>query len=168
MENEIQRYLTRARVEEFIFAEAALLDDWALDAWLTLFSADCSYEVAPTGVSGGFELSPASSFFYIVDDHQRLAQRVARLQKPSAHVEYPHSRTRHLYGNVRVTGDDRETLTAMVNFVTYRTKNRQTVVYPGSSRYRLQREGANLKIRSKRIVLDLDGLIPQGKLSIIL
>lgn len=159
---------TQWQVQAFVFAEAALLDAWDLNAWFQLFAKDGRYEVAPTGVNDGFNLPADNAFFYVVDDHQRLEQRVLRLQKPNAHVEYPHSRTRHLYSNIRVIADDGATVEAMVNFATYRTKHSETHVYPGSIHYRLRRQGESYQIAYKRIVLDLDALIPQGKLSIIL
>jgi p-cumate 2,3-dioxygenase beta subunit len=158
---------TQRVVEAFVFEEAALLDDWKLNEWLALFAPTCSYEIAPTGLNDGFDRSPEKNFFYVSDNHERLEQRVLRLQKPSAHVEYPHSRTRHLYSNVRIV-EDHDRLTVMINFATYRTKHRQTAVYPGSSRYRLARSTDGFLIEAKRVVLDLDALIPQGKLSILL
>ena len=60
-------------------------------------------------------------------------------------------------------------VTATCNFVVYRSKNGVNDIYPGHSIYRLvaQMEGS-FKIRSKRAVLDVDTLRPQGKVSIIL
>jgi 3-phenylpropionate/cinnamic acid dioxygenase small subunit len=69
---------------------------------------------------------------------------------------------------VRVSDQVGDTVTAMLHFATFRTKNRDTQIYPGSARYRLRRVGDGLRISEKRVVLDLDALIPQGKLSIIL
>lgn len=160
-------YSIRAAVEDFIYHEAMLLDDWQLNEWLELFVEDCLYEIGPTGLPDAFFLSPVESFFYVSDNRERLEQRVLRLQKPSAHVEYPHSRTRHLYSNVRITDNDGRVIIVMANFATYRTKNRQTSVYPGSIRYVLSSSNQELKIISKRVVFDLDALIPQGKVSII-
>ena len=40
--------LTRDEVEEFIFAEAEMLDDWELDDWLGLFTEDAVYNVPST------------------------------------------------------------------------------------------------------------------------
>ena len=37
--------VTRADVEDLLFHEAALLDDWRLDDWLGLLTADARYEV---------------------------------------------------------------------------------------------------------------------------
>lgn len=40
--------LTRSEVEDFLYHEAALLDDWQLDDWLALYTADARYEVPAT------------------------------------------------------------------------------------------------------------------------
>jgi len=93
---------------------------------------------------------------------------VVRLLKKSAHSEYPRSRTRHLVSNVRLGPLDGEQLQASAAFVTYRTKNGHTDAYIGSLRYRLERRDGRLRIREKRCVLDLDGLRPHGRISIIL
>jgi len=39
--------LTRAEVEDFLFREAALLDEWKLEEWLTLLTPDATYYVPP-------------------------------------------------------------------------------------------------------------------------
>jgi len=159
---------TRWRIQDFVFAEAALLDAWALDDWLALFTDDCVYEVAPTGVDDGHNLSTKKVLFLIGDNRERLEQRVIRMKKTTAHVEYPYSKTRHLYGNIQLLAADGDALRVGANFATYRTKHQVTTVYPGSMRYELVRDGASFKIRSKRVVLDLDALVPQGKVSIFL
>lgn len=159
---------TRLAVEEFLYEEAAYLDAWDLDGWLTLFTMDCRYEVTPTGIDNPFGIETRSTLFLIGDNRERLEQRVIRLNKTSAHVEFPKSKTRHLYTNVRVLSDSADEVLAMANFCTFRTKNRITTHYPGSMRYVLARDGDRFMIKSKRVVLDLEALIPQGKVSIIL
>ncbi len=159
---------TRLAVEEFVYNEAAYLDAWDLDGWLTLFTEDCRYEVTPTGADDPFLIESRSTMFLIGDNRERLEQRVIRLNKPSAHVEFPKSKTRHLYTNVRVLGEKDDEVIAMANCCTFRTKNRITTHYPGSIRYILRRDGDSFQIKAKRIVLDLEALIPQGKVSIIL
>jgi len=162
------RTLTRLAVEEFVYDEAALLDAWDLDGWLALFTQDCRYEVTPTGIANPFEIETRTTLFLIGDNRERLEQRVIRLKKPTAHVEFPKSKTRHLYANVRLISDDGEEVVAMANFCTFRSKNRITTHYPGSIRYILRRDGDSFLIHAKRVVLDLEALIPQGKVSIIL
>lgn len=156
------------RIEQFLYGEAALLDDWKLDEWLALFAPDCRYEVTPLGEDEPATLSPATTYFLIADDRERLEARVTRMKSPAAHVESPRSRTRHLYTNVRVTEDDGRSLTAWLNFHTFRNRNRQTFGYMGAIRCVLARTGDGFSIQAKRVMLDMDALIPQGKVSIFL
>jgi len=164
----IQRVMTRLAVEDFLHAEAALLDAWDIDGWLTLFLPNSQYEVLPTTVEPNPDLSSASTLFLIGDDYERLTQRVIRMNKKSAHVEYPRSKTRHIYSNIRVLREDAETVIATANFITFRTKNKVTTHYPGSFEVILERTESGFMIRRKRISLDLEALIPQGKVSIFL
>src|SRR6266404_3659387 len=154
--------LLRLAVEDFLYREAALLDDWKLKEWLTLFSPNARYEVAPTGDP------EAGTLFLVADDRERLEQRVIRLQKPQAHAEYPHSRVRHIYSNVRIIGDTGAQIEVNSNFVTFRSKRGITATYMGWHRYLLSRHSNSFLIDLKRTVLDLDGLVPQGKVSLLL
>lgn len=155
------------RIEQFLFREAALLDAWDLDAWLTLFTTDCRYEVTPPGEDDPECLSPDVVFFLIADDRERLEQRVIRIKSPSAHVENPRSRVRHLYSNIRINDEDGQ-LVVHLNFVTYRNRDRITIEYMGFIRFDLVSDGDDYLIRKKRVMLDMDALIPQGKVSIFL
>jgi p-cumate 2,3-dioxygenase beta subunit len=159
---------TRLVVEGFLYEEAAYLDAWDLDGWLTLFAQDCRYEVTPTGIDNPWTIDWKTTMFLIGDNRERLEQRIIRLKKSSAHVEFPKSKTRHLYTNVRVIDDTEDEVVAMANCCTFRSKNRVTTHYPGSMRYIFQRRGDSFLIKSKRVALDLEALIPQGKVSIIL
>lgn len=158
--------LTRDEAEEFVFAEAELLDDWQLDEWLELFTEDAAYHVPATDLDKTAEAR--TSLFYIADDRRRLEERVTRLKKKTAHSEYPRSKTRHLVSNVRVKDIDGDSATVTTAFATFRSKDGVTDTYIGSARYRLVRSGGQLKIAEKRCHLDLDGLRPQGRISILL
>lgn len=160
--------LLRLNVEDFLYREAALLDAWALKEWLTLYAGDARYEVAPTGDPDAGTLSSADSLFLVADDRERLEQRVIRLMKPQAHAEYPHSRVRHLYSNVRITHCSGPTVEAESNFVTFRNKRGITATYMGWHKWVLIRSGESFLIQLKRTILDLDGLVPQGKVSLLL
>lgn len=162
--------ITRAEAEDLLFEEADLLDQWQLEKWLALYTDDATYLVPSTDLPPGAD--PAKALFYISDDRTRLNERVVRLLKKTAHSEWPRSRTRHLVSNVRVgsgaaegSGDDTPVSAA---FVTFRTKNAITDTYMGRLSYRLARIDGALRIREKRCELDLDGLRPHGRVSIIL
>lgn len=160
--------LTRLEVEDLLYREAALLDAWRLDDWLTLYTDDCVYEVTPPGIEDPENASRASVYFLIGDDRKRLEHRVKRLKRPNAHVEAPRSKVRHLYTNVMVeAGEADGSLVAYANFVTFRTK-RGTFQYIGRIRYHLISRDGGYVIAAKRVMLDLDNLVPQGRVSIIL
>lgn len=157
---------TRAEVEDLLFKEAELLDEWQLDQWLALYTDDAAYYVPSTDLPR--DASADRSLFYIADDRRRMQERVIRLMKKTAHSEQPRSRTRHLVSNVRIRAAEGDDVTASAAFVTYRTKDGHTDTYIGSALFHLRRVDGELRIREKRCQLDLDGLRPHGRISIIL
>lgn len=158
--------ITRDEVEEFIFAEAELLDDWELDDWLQLFTEDAVYNVPSTDLDKSAKAT--NNLFYIADDRTRLQERVTRLKKKTAHAEYPRSKTRHLVSNVRIRETDGDSVIVTTAFATFRSKDGVTDTYIGSTRYKLVRPNGALRIAEKWCFLDMDGLRPQGRISILL
>lgn len=158
--------VTREQVEDFMFLEAEMLDEWRLKDWLKLFTEDGCYNVPTTDAAPN--ASPDNSLFYVADDRFRLEQRVERLLKRTAHAEYPRSKTRHLVSNVRIRARKDDELDVGAAVLTYRTKMGLTETYIGSYRYRIAVTGEGLRIREKRCILDMDGLKPNGRISIIL
>ncbi len=158
--------ITRAQAEDLLFEEADLLDQWRLQEWLALFTDDARYLVPSTDLAPGAD--PARSLFYIADDRARMHERVVRLMKKSAHAEFPRSRTRHLVSNVRVGAAQGDETPVSAAFVTFRTAQGVTDTYMGRSLYRLKQVAGAWRIGEKRCELDLDGLRPHGRISIIL
>ncbi|MGY6026997.1 aromatic-ring-hydroxylating dioxygenase subunit beta [Streptomyces spinosirectus] len=86
-------------VSQFLFDEAALLDEWRLDEWLGLFHPDAVYLIpTPEDLSD----DPATTLHLVHDSMNTLAGRVDRLKSKHAHAESPRSRTRRHITNVRV------------------------------------------------------------------
>ena len=158
--------VSRSDVEDFLFAEADLLDQWRLPEWLTLFTDDAKYEVPCTDLPP--DASPDISLFYIADDRIRLGERVKRLMKRTAHAEFPHSKTSRMVGNVRIRSRTNDEIEVSCVFQTMRTKDGATDLYFGTSNYRLATDGDQLKIREKRCLLGSEGLRPAGRISIVL
>ena len=160
--------LSRVQVEDFLFHEAELLDDWKLQEWAALYRDDAIYEVtSPTAVDPATS-NPATSLFLVADRIDRIRGRATRLLKKTAHAEYPHSKTRHMVSNVRPQAGDSGETNVRANFVVYRTKEDTTTHYMGEYRYRLAPESDGIRIVQKRIILDLNSLYAQGRLTIIL
>ncbi|MBF6569052.1 MAG: aromatic-ring-hydroxylating dioxygenase subunit beta [Candidatus Binataceae bacterium] len=157
--------LTRAEAEDFLYHEAALLDEWRLQEWLALLTEDAQYWVPATDRPQG---NPENTLFLIADDMVRLRARIARLESPHAHAESPRSRTRRLISNVRVLKDDGSEMLLWSNFAVYRFRGEISDYYVGHYEHTLRRDGSGLKISLRKAILDLEALRPTGKVSIIL
>lgn len=156
---------TREAFEDFLYAEAALLDDWRLDDWFALFAEGATYHVPSTG--GRMDDDSATQLFYIADDYIRLRERIERLKNKGAHAEFPRSILMHTISNVRILDNAGDDFTVECNFVTYRAKNRVVDTYFGRSRYVFDCSSKSIKIKSKRSLLAMDLLYP-GKITILL
>jgi p-cumate 2,3-dioxygenase subunit beta len=157
----------RDEVEEFLYEEAALLDEWNLRKWQALFTPEGEYLIVTPNIENPETASPTKSLFLVADNQERLTQRVERLLDKTAHVEFPHSKTRHCLSNIRMDGEG-AAIRVRANFVTYRTKNDETTYFPGHVIYELERDGRSFRIQRKRCIIDTDSLAMQGKVSIIL
>lgn len=159
------KVVTRAEIEDFLYREAALLDDWDLDGWLELYEPDAKYEVP---CNDKLDADPECDLLLIDDDHRRMQARVERLNNRRAHREYPHSRTNHQVFNVRFDpGDDGE-ISVLASFTVWRCRAGRTSTYVGRYRYRLRLAGESFRIAYKRVELDLTDLRNVGDVAIIL
>ena len=154
----------RELVEDFLFQEAAMLDEWRLDDWIKLFTEDARYVVPTTDLPEG---DPKRDLVFINDDITRLRARVARLTSRHAHREYPWSRTRRFVSNVRVEESNDAELSVTANVLVYRFRSGEGAPYVGSIDYVLRRDGGDLRIAYRRAVLDLEALSWHGAVSII-
>ena len=158
--------VTRVEVEDLLYREAALLDEWRLEEWLTLLTDDAGYYVPPNDHPEG---DHRSTLFILADDIVRIRERVKRLMSPECHAEYPHSRTRRVIGNVRIVSDDGDLITVAANFVCHRYRRHERIrEYTGGYRYILKRVGSELRIQERRVVIDAHELGSLGSLSFIL
>jgi p-cumate 2,3-dioxygenase subunit beta len=159
--------VTRAEVEDFLYREAALLDEWKLDEWLALLTEDAVYRVPSNDAPP--DADPASTLFLIADDIQRIRGRVGRLKDPQAHAEFPHSRTRRLITNVRIVKTAPEAIWVEANFAVHRFRRNERVgAFVGRYVYRLRVVGGELKIAYREAILDSEELGSLGAVSFIL
>jgi p-cumate 2,3-dioxygenase beta subunit len=158
--------VTRAEVEDFLYAEAALLDDWRLDEWLALLTDDATYHVPSNDRP---ESDPRGALFTIADDMARIRARVKRLKDVNAHAESPRSRTRRMIHNVRILDAADGKVHAAANFIVYRFRRGSPLrEYVGHYRYTLVPTANGLRIASRRAVLDSTELGTLGAVSFIL
>ena len=151
-------------LQQFLFAEAELLDGWELAEWLELFTVNCRYVVPSTDEPSG---DPAERLGLIDDDHTRLTARVDRLLSRRAAREFPLSRTRRLITNVRIDAQDEESVVVRSSFAIFRFHRLESHQFVGRYRHQLRLESGVWKIEERRAELDHEVLDPQGTVSII-
>jgi p-cumate 2,3-dioxygenase subunit beta len=158
--------VTRQQVEDFLYAEAALLDAWKLDEWLTLLTDDAVYRVPSNDRPAS---NPKDTLFTIADDIHRIRARVTRLKSTSAHAEFPPSRTRRLISNVRIVEQDGLTVKVEANFIVHRFRRNESVYqFVGQYRYALRVEGDGFRIASREVIIDAIELGSLAAVSFIL
>jgi p-cumate 2,3-dioxygenase beta subunit len=156
---------SRMEVEDLLYKEAALLDEWHLEEWLELLTEDAIYQIPPTDVPEG---DSRNTLFIVADDAVRIRSRVKQLLGRFAWAENPHSRTRRMISNVRVLGADGENILVTANFAVHRMRYESVDTYVGHYDFKLVRIDHGLRIRERRAILDNEALRPHGKISFIL
>jgi p-cumate 2,3-dioxygenase subunit beta len=156
--------LTR-KAESFLYHEAALLDEWRLDEWLALLTADAHYRIPPLDLPNAV---PGEALYLINDNRERLDSRVRQLMGKTAWAETPRSRTRRLVTNVRVVSPAGESFTASSNFAVWRFQFDNTDVYVGRYQHTFVQSAEGLRVKERKVILDLEALRPHGRISFIL
>lgn len=138
-------------VEQFLYHEAALLDNRKFDEWLELYPEDALYWVP----ANDYDINPMLHVSFIYDDRSRMQDRVWSVQSGVRWSQDPQSRTRHLISNVVVTEDKGDELTVSSNFVMFEIRR---AIYGdryfcGRFEHHLRRENGSWKIVFKKIEL---------------
>lgn len=161
------REVTRAEVEDFLYAEADILDAWNYDAWLALFEPGARSEIPTTDWKGESTFGSGS---FVCDDWDLIQARVKRLKSRKAHAENPHSRTHRLVSNVRlfVHHDDPALVQVTAAFIIHRARDGEFDGYVGRYDHLLVVDPDGLRFRRRRAILGHELLRPGGRLSFIL
>ena len=171
---------TIREVEQFLFREARLLDARRFHEWLDLLTDDVRYWM-PTranrypanskaiSILDGSryeegDLSREDELAILDEDKDSLTRRVNRLDSGMAWAEDPPSRTRHFVSNIEVEPGAGDTeMRVYSNFIMYRTRGEtEQDFYVGSRQDVLRREGGQLKVAYRKIVLDQTVLLAKN------
>jgi 3-phenylpropionate/cinnamic acid dioxygenase small subunit len=118
--------LLQYEVEQFLYHEAALLDDRKFTEWLDLLDPELEYwmPVRSTRARGdeAHEFAELGEGAFFDDDKQSMEQRVRKLATGFAWAEDPPSRTRHNVSNVRIVARRGDTIEVACNFLIYRSR----------------------------------------------
>lgn len=147
-------------LEQFLFEEAALLDDRRFHEWLDLFTEDTHYwmPVRSTRARGEEEqeFTREHENSYFDDDKPMLVQRVDKLDTGFSWAEDPPSRTRHMVTNVRIRpGVASGEYLVHCDFIVYRTRlATDEDLWIGRREDTLRKVDGAWKIAGRKIFLD--------------
>ena len=163
--------ISRERIEDFLFLEAALLDEWRLDDWLLLLAENFTYQVPSNDAPGSIA---AKALFMIADDKKRTEERVVRLKDRNAHAEFPHSRTRRFISNVRILertdiDSTHSKVKIQANFTIHRFRRNDDIrTFVGQYHNELLINEQSIHIIHRKAILDAYELGSMGLVSFIL
>ena len=154
-------------VEQFLYEEAALLDEHRYREWLDLFADDATYfmPIRRTRMAKELdqEFTKPGEMAFFNDTKPLLEGRVTKLETGRSWAEDPPSRTRRLITNIRVVEADSADLTVASNFQIYRTRlNSLEDSWIGSRRDVLRRVDASFEIAARTIYLEQTVLLSRN------
>jgi 3-phenylpropionate/cinnamic acid dioxygenase small subunit len=136
-------------IEEFLFHEAALLDDRRFEEWLNLLTEDIKYWVPNYAEFA----APAEYGVIVYEDLEALRARVARITHPLNPTQMPAPRTCRFISNIIVSSVDDREVNVMSNILLYICRDARLYAYPGKVAHRLRKEGERWKICAKTVNL---------------
>jgi 3-phenylpropionate/cinnamic acid dioxygenase small subunit len=147
-------------IEQFLYREAALLDDGKFHEWLEILAADVHYWMPTrynrTRREREHEFSKPNEVAFFDEDKSSLAMRVKRLDTGMAWAEDPPSRTRHLVTNVQICprpAADEYDVTS--SFLLYRTRLETDLnLFAGRREDVLRKTRDGWRIARRKILLD--------------
>jgi len=138
----------RERVEEFLFHEAKLIDEYRYEEWLALWTEDGLYWV-PCNAD---DADPARQAMIIYDNRARLEERIYRLTSGAAWAQQPRSRTRRLISNVEVKASDGSYAVESNCIIAELRRSRQDI-FAARMIHTLRPAGESFRIAFKKVLL---------------
>jgi 3-phenylpropionate/cinnamic acid dioxygenase small subunit len=138
--------------EDFVAAEAALLDAGRFEEWLALFADDGYYWVP---LLGARQTDARSHNSIAYEDRLLLELRVERLKDPRAHSQHPPSACQHVLQRPVVERTDEAGATVLLRtpFIYIESRGEDQLLLAGTCRHELVRRSESWAIRLKRIDL---------------
>ena len=156
----IEQVLLQHEIEQFLYHEAAILDERRYHDWLDLLTDDVEYwmPIRSTRALGdeAHEFTRPGESAFFDEDRSLLEERVCKLDTGFSWAEDPPSRTRHIVANVRILdrpSDDELAVTC--SFIVYRTRLASDEdLWVGRREDRLRKVDGQWKIARRHIFID--------------
>lgn len=141
----------------FLFREARLLDDREWDEWLTCYAPDVTYWMPAWDDDDAITEDPHSQISLIFyPNRDGLEDRVFRIKTERSGASTPEPRTSHNVTNVEVVAERDGEVDVRYNFHTLNHRYKVTDQFFGTMFVTLRKDGDNLLISNKKIVLKND------------
>jgi 3-phenylpropionate/cinnamic acid dioxygenase small subunit len=159
-------------IEDFLYAEADLLDEREYDQWLDLLTEDLVYWM-PMRKNVAYrdrdkDITAEDDLAWFHDDKDTLRKRVKQIQTGIHWADEPISRVSHVITNIRLT----ERITSLCEgqktntkcrFIVYRNRvEDETDLLVGRREDTLIRTNGELKIARRKIILDQSVLLAKN------
>ena len=163
----VERLLLIREIEEFLYAEADLLDARKFTDWLELFTQDVRYWMPMRrNVKYGEwerETTRPEEVAWFDEDRTTLGQRVQQLQTGIHWAEEPVSRVCHVVSAVQLKELRGEEADVTSRFLVYRNRlETETDLFVGRREDTLHRAGGSWKIARRTILLDQNVLMAKN------
>ena len=165
--SQAERISLQYEVEQFLYGEAALLDERRYEDWLKLLTDDIHYWMPVRRTTTMREVereftSPGNMAFFD-DDLDLLKLRVQKISSGNAWSEDPPSRTRHFVSNIRIVDIQECDITLELNFHLYRTRlESDEDGWLGRRRDVLRRVEGKLMLSRRHIFLEQTVILSQN------
>lgn len=141
-------------VEQFLYREARLADENDYDGWEALWTDDALYWV-PVDGEGDHPLATVS---VIYDNRNRISTRMKQVKTGKRYAQAPPSNLRRIVGNIELLGGRANAaggvdLEVGANFLAFESRSRTNTLWGGRTTYRLRREGDEIRLVYKKVVL---------------
>lgn len=149
-------------LEQFLYREAALIDERRYDEWLALMTDDVAYWIPNYSELG--ERRDVGVVAY--ERLSGLQARVARANHSRSPMQLPVARTRQFVTNVIVDERTSDTATVTSNLLVYISHDGRSYNHAGKMVHRLRRIDGSWRIAEKKISL-IDNDQPLSPLPIL-
>jgi 3-phenylpropionate/cinnamic acid dioxygenase small subunit len=136
-------------VQQFIFREARFQDEHQYDAWEALWTDDGTYWIP----ANSDDMDPDSQMSIIYDNRSRIAIRIKQFQTGKRHSQSPRSRLRRVVSNIEILNQQNDELLVTANAFIYEANSRGETVWATRNDYALRRQGEELRMARKKVVL---------------
>ena len=149
-------------IEQFLYREARLADEFALEEWESLWTDDALYWVPALAD----DADPNTTMSVIYDNRSRIRTRLKQLRTGRRYAQAPPSNLRRMVTNIEYLGGRANAggdvdLELGANLMVLESKARGNHIWGGRVTYRVRLEEGALRLAYKKVVLvDADRPLP--------